>query len=97
MTQIITAVYENGVLRPLKPLNLPEHKTVNLQILPDQAMEQFEAALRSLVDEGAISLPGGEDIEPASTKERLQLAQYLTHINVSLSEKVIAERNEAPW
>lgn len=32
MSQTITAVYENGVLRPLKPLALPEKARVRLQI-----------------------------------------------------------------
>ena len=32
MSQTITAVYENGVLRPLKPLALPERTRVRLQI-----------------------------------------------------------------
>lgn len=95
MEQIITAVYENGVLRPLKPLKLPEHKTVNIQILPDQVIEQFEAALQLLVEEGAVSLPGSTASEPVSTEERLKLTQDLAKMgNVSLSEKVNAERNE---
>ena len=34
MTEIITAVYENGVLRPLSPLSLREHQTVRIQVLP---------------------------------------------------------------
>jgi predicted DNA-binding antitoxin AbrB/MazE fold protein len=98
MEQVITAVYENGVLRPLKPLNLPEHKTVNIQILPDQVIEQFEAALQLLAEEGVVSLPDSTAIQPMSTEERLKLTQYLAKVgNVSLSEKVIAERNELPW
>lgn len=32
MSQTITAVYENGVLRPLSPLALPEKARVTLQI-----------------------------------------------------------------
>ena len=34
MSQTITAVYENGILRPLKPLALPEKTRVRLQIEP---------------------------------------------------------------
>ncbi len=33
MPEIITAVYENGVLRPLTPLLLQEHQTVQIQVL----------------------------------------------------------------
>lgn len=32
MQKEITAVYENGILRPLTPLNLKEHEKVNLKI-----------------------------------------------------------------
>lgn len=43
MNQTITAVYENGVLRPLKPLELPENTRVRLQIekseAPDPVLE----------------------------------------------------------
>jgi predicted DNA-binding antitoxin AbrB/MazE fold protein len=32
MTQLIDAIYENGVLRPLSPLALPEHARVRLSV-----------------------------------------------------------------
>ncbi len=35
MTQLITAVYEHGVLRPLKRLHLAENQTVQLQIVTE--------------------------------------------------------------
>jgi predicted DNA-binding antitoxin AbrB/MazE fold protein len=35
MPEIITAIYENGVLRPLKPLPLQEQQTVRIQVLPE--------------------------------------------------------------
>ncbi|MFQ5813682.1 MAG: antitoxin family protein [Anaerolineae bacterium] len=37
MTITISAIYEQGVLRPLKPLNLVEHNQVHVQILTDDA------------------------------------------------------------
>jgi len=33
--EVVEAVYENGVLRPLKKLNLPEHARVRIVITPD--------------------------------------------------------------
>ncbi len=30
----VTAIYENGILRPLAPLNLPEHVQVRITIQP---------------------------------------------------------------
>ena len=32
MNQPVTAMYENGILRPLAPLNLPEHIQVQITI-----------------------------------------------------------------
>jgi predicted DNA-binding antitoxin AbrB/MazE fold protein len=40
MTMMITAVYENGVLRPLHPLNIPENKTVTIAVDPINNHEQ---------------------------------------------------------
>ena len=36
-TPSFQAVYENGVLRPLEPLALPEHQVVSLAIVPEGA------------------------------------------------------------
>jgi predicted DNA-binding antitoxin AbrB/MazE fold protein len=32
MEQVVEAIYERGVLRPLTPINLPERQRVNLRI-----------------------------------------------------------------
>ncbi len=32
MSQIIRAIYENGILRPLQTLNLPENKIVEIDV-----------------------------------------------------------------
>jgi predicted DNA-binding antitoxin AbrB/MazE fold protein len=32
MTRHIQAIYENGLLRPLQPLNLPENKVVEIDV-----------------------------------------------------------------
>ena len=34
MNNQLTAIYENGILRPLAPLNLPEHIQVRITIQP---------------------------------------------------------------
>jgi predicted DNA-binding antitoxin AbrB/MazE fold protein len=36
MTEIVTAVYEKGLLRPLQPLKLRERQTVRIQVLLDE-------------------------------------------------------------
>jgi predicted DNA-binding antitoxin AbrB/MazE fold protein len=65
MSQTITAVYENGVLRPLTPLNLPNRARVRLQIeSPDDVVDDPVFALigafssdKPLIDD----IPASED------------------------------------
>src|SRR3972149_6486227 len=58
MGEIVKAVYENGILRPLKPLNLREHQTVRVQVLSDEAAKDEGAeAVRVLVAAGLIHRP----------------------------------------
>ena len=44
----IRTVYEDGVLRPLEHLNLGEHQTVNVQILPPSVRISALAAQRKV-------------------------------------------------
>ena len=58
MSQNIQAVYENGILRPLQPLDLPENKTVNITVLdemPNGEETMPEKADRVLREAGLIS------------------------------------------
>jgi len=65
MGQIVTAVYESGLLRPLHRLNLREREVVRLQILPAEA-----SVVQSKVD-AFLSLRGAladdEDFDRAVT------------------------------
>ena len=36
MTQTVKAIYENGVLKPLKKIALPEHKRVTITIVDSE-------------------------------------------------------------
>lgn len=36
MVQTITAIYENGVLKPLEKIKLPNHKKIQLLIFPSE-------------------------------------------------------------
>lgn len=48
MPEIITAVYENGLLRPLERLSLREHQTVRLHVLSPQIRVSATAARRKV-------------------------------------------------
>ena len=40
MSQVIDAIYEEGVLKPLEPLNLREHARVRIQISMEEELRQ---------------------------------------------------------
>jgi predicted DNA-binding antitoxin AbrB/MazE fold protein len=79
------AVYENGVLRPLNPVDLPEHErlsvTVNLPADPLADVLDWEAhELAETEGNESVSL---EDVQAALSK-----------IPGSMADVVSAERNE---
>ena len=96
MTEIVTAVYENGWLRPLKSLKLREHQTVRLQLLPEKSVDEVEEAMQYLIAIGLVTPPPGHsDIEPIFAEERHQLAETLGQApGKSLSKIIIEERGE---
>jgi predicted DNA-binding antitoxin AbrB/MazE fold protein len=64
MSDIITAVYENGLLRPLEHLSLSEHQTVRLHVLSPQVRVSATAARRRVsgfvLNEISYLMGGGE-------------------------------------
>ena len=94
MTQIISAVYENGVLRPLETLDLKEHDTVRLQILPKD--NPNARALAALIAAG-LMLPRVDAPEPAeediSDEQRQKIADELGALG-PVSTYIIEDRGE---
>lgn len=81
MTKRLEAIYENGVLRPLEPLNLPEHHRVMVTLsdpeedwLDTEFMDSCAAEVREHVSLEAVH-------------------QILSKIPDSLAEVIIAERD----
>jgi len=82
-------VYENGVLRPLRPLDLPDHERVALTIIPidhksgpyEPDHEFLESLRNELRDAGPA--PGLEDVR-----------HRLSKIPGSLTEDFRAERED---
>ncbi len=96
MSEVVTAVYENGILRPLEPLSLQEHQTVRIQILVDTALDETEQIIQSLIEAGELTPPPGiSDVEPISEEETRELANTLGKASVKpLSEIIIEDRGE---
>ncbi len=96
MPEIITAIYENGVLRPLSPLPLQEHQTVRIQVLPEDAEAELERLTQSLVAAGLVTPPPRrDDVEPVSEVAWRELTEKLKAIpDKPLSEILIEDRGE---
>lgn len=94
MNELITAVYEQGVLRPLIPLALPEHTHVQIQIIePPQPVEAERQRVRqALLAAGIIRpRPVVEPVQPISETDLEAAAEALGQAG-SLSELILAER-----
>jgi predicted DNA-binding antitoxin AbrB/MazE fold protein len=88
---VITAVYEKGVLRPLKPLPLAEKQTVRIQIMEDDPEKQI---IQELIALGLITPPSRKaTVKPVSEAELRAIADRLGRAaQRPLSEIIIEER-----
>ncbi|MBN1954687.1 MAG: antitoxin family protein [Anaerolineae bacterium] len=94
MAEQVRAIYEKGVLRPLRPLNLREHQMVDIQIMAEAEKEDAAELVRLLAAAGLITPPPGHSAEaPISEEERRALADRLGRIpGKPLSEMIIEDR-----
>ncbi len=97
MGQTITAIYEQGILRPLKPLVLAEHSQVEIQILETTSSVEDENNIRRRTEEALIAAGLIKPLAPPSDlphilPERRQALARLYAAGGPLSELVIAER-----
>ena len=92
MGVIVTAVYEKGVLRPLRPLQLADNQTVTIEVIAESEESRL---IRELVASHVLTPPPGTAEAPLSIEERLALADRVAQfIDRPLSELIIAERRE---
>lgn len=96
MVQVITAVYERGVLRPLKRLKLAENQTVQLQIITEPDVASAETIVQKLIAAGLLTPPPEPEAVPRySQAERQQTADLLGHAAaIPLSQMIIEDRGE---
>ena len=98
MSKVVTAIYEQGVLRPLDPLNLREHQAVYIQILTDEVEKgPAQEAIRILVASGLMLPPerGTLPPDPISEEKRQALADRLGQVpGKPLSELILEDRGD---
>ncbi len=94
MAKAIPAIYENGVLRPLAPVNFYERQTVWLQVLPEQSMTELLPLLEPLYESGLLTPPTPSNAEPISDADFAAIVQSIHVAGQPLSETIIEERGE---
>ena len=94
MDSTLTAIYENGVLRPLQPVPLRERQKVRIQLLPDDPDDAVDRVLQTLLASGTLTAPSGHsDVKPMTDAKRRELADRLGNVpGKPLSEIIIEER-----
>ena len=85
MSKKLEAVYENGVLRPLEPLDLPEHQRITVILCETLITEE------DWLDVECLQLCAAEADESISLEA---VRQALAKIPGSLTANFIAEREE---
>ncbi len=83
----VDAVYENGVLRPLQPLDLKEHEHVVVSVVKavsggSRLDTEFMGRIKSKLSDAAPA-PGLEEVR-----------RRLAKISESMAAEIIAERGE---
>ncbi len=96
MSQIIKAIYEQGALHPLTPLNLQERQRVNIQLVTEQPQDTIEHILQLLSAIGMVTPPCQQRLEsPVSEAGRDALSRELGKAaRKPLSEVIIEERGK---
>ncbi len=98
MSQIITAVYEQGLLHPAVPLNFQEHERVRIHVLSEKPADKTEQIIHFLAEIGMLTLPKKHTqmtAAPVSESERQRLSRTLGKaMSKPLSEIIIEERGE---
>ena len=96
MSQVVMAIYEQGLLRPLKPLNIPDQQMVCIQVLTETAIQGVDQAIQLLVKAGLLTLPSNQtESDPVSVEERRRVADNLGQAaSKPLSQIVIEDRGE---
>ena len=61
MSTLITAIYEDGILRPLQDINLRENQRVKLEIITETETSLVESQKRALLEIAGIGNSGLKD------------------------------------
>ncbi len=93
--QTVTAIYQNGVLRPLVSLDLPENSEVELNVKIIESKQTPREQIGELLVQKGLSLrkKSTEPKQSLSTKERERLAKIFSAPQ-PLGELISEDREE---
>jgi predicted DNA-binding antitoxin AbrB/MazE fold protein len=99
MDSTVIAVYENGILRPLTPLALPEHARVQIRVqevlAPSDVAEHRRQVHEVLVRAGlSVPVPPSPPTSSPMSSERREELVRLFGAGRPLSELIIEERGD---
>ncbi len=94
MANAIPAIYENGVLRPLAPVNFSESQTVWLQVLPEETMTELQPLLGSLYESGLLTPPTSSNAPPISDADLVVMVESIHVAGQPLSDTIIEDRGD---
>lgn len=105
MPETITAVYENGVLRPLSPLSFQDGETVQITIVAEVSPEELkgdrELAIKLMDVRGLMGVPNKQGkLDPAELIKRAQQWRELMKKMEPLPGKPVSEiviEDRGPW
>ena len=89
MVQQVEAIYENGVLRPLQPLDLKESERVRLSVAPENPDPNEDIVDHTLLAYARVRVAAMQYI-PTHDEVRARLSV----IKGSMAETIIEERGE---
>jgi predicted DNA-binding antitoxin AbrB/MazE fold protein len=94
MTEAIRAIYENGVLRPLTPLNLSDRQTVWLTVSPEPFPQAIASLLQPLYNSGLLTPTVASHLPPLSDADLEVMVRSIQITGEPLSETMIEDRGE---
>ena len=62
MSKSISAIYEDGMFKPLQHINLREHQRVKLEIIPELETSLVESQKRALLEIAGMGNSGLTDV-----------------------------------
>lgn len=94
MSERIVVIYERGILRPVKPLRLPEQTWLEIQLMPPTQPMNPTTIRQMLRETGVIGERPALMPEDMISEEQLSTAARKAAIDGPLSELILSQRDE---